>query len=494
MDKRIRITISAALMILALCLTAASALGTVGSSAAAPVAENLEISTYRGVSVGGSLSAQSAKGGELTFALATPPAKGVVEIEPDGSFVYTPEEGRRGRDYFGYRVTDEDGVESQEATVIIRIEKQKAGTRYADMAGSAAAFAAVRLAERGVFTGESLGEVSLFRPDDEVSRGEFLAMCMELMDTRLLSGVASTGFADDAVIPMWLKPYIATALMDGTVSGYAVRAGAVFSASESITAAEAAVMLNSLMGLTDVSSGGADAPDWACQAVANVAACGIFAEQGRRMAEQGRLMAEQEAELAQSRISIMLSQIQPHFLYNALNSIRYLCKTDPVAAQETIDDFSAYLRGNMDSLNRKAPVPLEKELEHVRIYLSLEKMRFEEDLNVVWDIRTTAFMLPALTVQPLVENAVKYGLGKKPGGGTVTISTRETEDSYEITVADDGVGYDPQEVQYDGRTQLGVDNVRCRLEAMSSASLRIESRPGEGTTAIISIPKEDTAA
>lgn len=220
----------------------------------------------------------------------------------------------------------------------------------------------------------------------------------------------------------------------------------------------------------------------------------LQAEQGRRMAEQGRLMAEQEAELAQSRISIMLSQIQPHFLYNALNSIRYLCKTDPVAAQETIDDFSAYLRGNMDSLNRKAPVPLEKELEHVRIYLSLEKMRFEEDLNVVWDIRTTAFMLPALTVQPLVENAVKYGLGKKPGGGTVTISTRETEDSYEITVADDGVGYDPQEVQYDGRTQLGVDNVRCRLEAMSSASLRIESRPGEGTTAIISIPKEDTAA
>jgi two-component system LytT family sensor kinase len=208
-------------------------------------------------------------------------------------------------------------------------------------------------------------------------------------------------------------------------------------------------------------------------------------------AEQGRRLAEQEQRLTQDRVTIMLSQIQPHFLYNALNSIYYLCGKDPPAAQKAIDDFATYLRGNLDSLKQSTPVPFEQELSHVRIYLSLEKMRFDDELNIVYDIRTAAFAIPTLTVQPLVENAVKYGVGKKPGGGTVSVSSQETADGFEVVVQDDGVGYDPDNVQSDGRrTHIGISNVRSRLMEMSRATLDIQSTPGKGTTAVIRLPKE----
>ena len=197
-----------------------------------------------------------------------------------------------------------------------------------------------------------------------------------------------------------------------------------------------------------------------------------------------------EQELAQSRISIMLSQIQPHFLFNSLSSISNLCEKNPMEAQKAINDFSDYLRGNLDSLKYTVPIPFPKELKHVKIYLSLEKMRFESELNVVYNIETTGFLLPTLTVQPLVENAVKYGLGKKDGGGTVTIATREEEQFFTVTVADDGVGYDPTVTQHDGRTHIGIDNVRTRLSAMVDGTLIIESKKGVGTIATIKIPKE----
>lgn len=217
----------------------------------------------------------------------------------------------------------------------------------------------------------------------------------------------------------------------------------------------------------------------------------LQAEQGQRMAEQARRIAEHENQLTQSRISIMLSQLQPHFLYNVLNSIYHLCEFDPAAAQQATKDFSIYLRANMDSLTRKEPVAFSEELRHLEIYLSLEKMRFPTKLNIVYDLQATGFMLPALTVQPLVENAVKYGICQKDGGGTLTISTRETSDSFQVVVSDDGAGYDPGATQYDGRTHVGIENVRGRLSAMSGGSLEIQSTKGVGTVATITIPKED---
>ena len=116
-------------------------------------------------------------------------------------------------------------------------------------------------------------------------------------------------------------------------------------------------------------------------------------------------------------------------------------------------------------------------------------MRFEERLNIVYDINTVDFSLPTLTLQPIVENAVRYGVTKKEEGGTVIISTTENDREYIITVSDDGVGFDVNVVKDDGRTHIGIQNVRDRLKRMCNGTLEIESQFNIGTVATITIPK-----
>lgn len=198
-----------------------------------------------------------------------------------------------------------------------------------------------------------------------------------------------------------------------------------------------------------------------------------------------------QKELLESRVLIMISQIQPHFLYNALTSIAQLCEKDPKRAKKATIEFADYLRGNMNSLKDNHPVPFETELKHLETYLSLEKMRFGDDLNVKYDINCLDFLIPSLTVQPLVENAVKHGVGMKEDGGTVTIATRELDDAYEVIVSDDGVGFDTTMPNPDtSRTHIGIDNIKDRLSSMCNAEVTIESEIGVGTTSTIRIPKE----
>lgn len=196
-----------------------------------------------------------------------------------------------------------------------------------------------------------------------------------------------------------------------------------------------------------------------------------------------------KAELENSRITVMLSQIQPHFLYNSLTTVMDLCDRDPKQAKAAIADFAGYLRGNLSSLKVENLISFGTELEHIEKYLRLEKLRFQDELEVVYDIQTRDFMLPALSVQPLVENAVKHGVGQKIGGGTVTINTTETEDEYIICVTDDGVGFTEGEYSDDGGTHVGIENIKKRLDMMINARLEIESKIGEGTKACILIPK-----
>lgn len=262
--------IASALLILALTPAAIAA-------DTAPVCQNLELTTYRGVSVGGKLEAADPEGDALRFEITTPPTKGSVELQEDGSFVYTPDEGRRGRDYFGYRAIDAGGSRSQEATVIIRILKPKSAPSYRDMQGRGSEYAAAVLAERGIFRGEQLGGAWFFRPEQPVTRGDFLAMCMELSDVKLLSGAASTGFLDDGEIENWQKPYVATALMEGMVSGYSIKGGALFAPNEAISRSEAAVMLDRVLGTLKVSAEPEQAaPVWAASAIGRLAACGAM--------------------------------------------------------------------------------------------------------------------------------------------------------------------------------------------------------------------------
>ena len=268
MSKRITLSVSA-LLVLILCM----ALIIPGSAdGSAPVAENFEFETYRGVSFGGQLSAIDPEGDTLSFEITTEPVKGSIELSDDGSFVYTPEDGKKGKDYFGYKAVDKEGNRSQEATVIIRILKQETAINYTDMEGSSAEYAAVRLAECGAYTGENLGGEYFFSPDDAVSRGEFLSLCLEVTDADVLNGVVSTGFFDDEKIPDWQKEYVSTGVRDGIVKGYSASEGAVFDSDSSITKAEAVAMLSRTLKLSDVSyiNLNDSIPTWVEQDTANL--------------------------------------------------------------------------------------------------------------------------------------------------------------------------------------------------------------------------------
>ena len=210
----------------------------------------------------------------------------------------------------------------------------------------------------------------------------------------------------------------------------------------------------------------------------------------KRVRDNERRALALENELTQSRIATMLSQIEPHFLYNALNCIGELCAIDPPRAEQAVTEFSMFLRGNLDSLSAPGTISFERELAHTMHYLELEQMRFDERLRVVYQIGPSIFRVPSLTLQPIAENAVRHGVTKREEGGTVTISTTETDSAWLIIVEDDGVGFDPQVILSDERSHVGMQNVRQRLAGQCGGGLDITSTPGVGTKAVISIPKE----
>ena len=209
--------------------------------------------------------------------------------------------------------------------------------------------------------------------------------------------------------------------------------------------------------------------------------------------QRSRLEAEKnmvEAELKESRVAIMLSQIRPHFIYNTLGTIERMCMKDPKKANELVHNFSLYLRGNFSELDSVAPIRFAEELKHIEYYANIEKVRFP-DMNIQYEIETTEFILPALSVQPLVENAIKHGLMRLETGGTVVIRSYETPTHFCVEVKDDGAGFDPGQPM-DEKKHVGLRNIRGRLKAMVDGELVLESKPGAGTKAVIMIPKEVT--
>ena len=194
------------------------------------------------------------------------------------------------------------------------------------------------------------------------------------------------------------------------------------------------------------------------------------------------------AQLTESRVSTMMSQIRPHFIYNTLGSIEQLCNIDPPKAGELVHNFAKYLRGNFGELDNPKPILMSQEMEHVRYYVSIEKVRFP-DMMFSFEIKSGDFHIPALTIQPIVENAIKHGLMKLPRGGKIQVTAYETDTHYCVSVEDDGVGFDTSAL-LDERKHLGIRNIRGRLKAMVNGSLEIESTVGAGTKALITIPKE----
>ena len=194
------------------------------------------------------------------------------------------------------------------------------------------------------------------------------------------------------------------------------------------------------------------------------------------------------AQLTESRVSTMMSQIRPHFIYNTLGSIEQLCNIDPPKAGELVHNFAKYLRGNFGELDNPKPILMSQEMDHVHHYISIENVRFP-DMTFSFEMKSGDFPIPALTVQPIVENAIKHGLMKLSKGGTIRVVSYETESHYCVSVEDDGMGFDT-DVLLDERKHVGIRNIRGRLKAMVNGTLEIESTEGVGTKVLIMIPKE----
>ena len=206
--------------------------------------------------------------------------------------------------------------------------------------------------------------------------------------------------------------------------------------------------------------------------------------------KKNMILQQEEEKNKEAQIKIMLSQIQPHFVYNSLSSISTLIPIDPVKAQAALDNFTEYLRHNISSLTETRLISFEEELKHIESYVALEKMRFGDRVKVVYDIRTTDFYVPPLCIQPIVENAIKHGILKKLEGGCLTLRSYETADFFVVEVLDDGVGFCMEEIDFKGNRHFGINNIKYRLEKTCGGELTVLSEIDKGTQVTVRLRKK----
>lgn len=269
----------------ALLVTAALALESPAPSAGtdrAPIAQEQCFETCKNVAYTGRVTAVDPEGGAIRYRLSEKSARGSVELCEDGTFVYTPFENKTGKDSFTFVAEDEAGNVSQPAKVSVRIRKPSTKVTYADMDGVPSYNAAIKLAEKGVMVGEQIGGSYYFRPDEPVSRSQFMTMAMSALGSEPLAETLTTGFADDDAIPSWCKGYVSAAVQQGIVRGYpGVDGQPMFSPDGLVTRAEAAVLLDRMISTTDVAvttfyPDTVAAPAWAFQAAVNLESAGVL--------------------------------------------------------------------------------------------------------------------------------------------------------------------------------------------------------------------------
>ena len=205
--------------------------------------------------------------------------------------------------------------------------------------------------------------------------------------------------------------------------------------------------------------------------------------------------AGQQQEIAHQRASVMVLQMRPHFIYNTMTTIYYLCKQDADKVQQVTLDFTEYLRKNFTAIASEKTVPFADELKHTQAYLAVEQAQHEDDLFMEFDTPHTRFRVPPLTLQPLVENAVKHGLDPDGDPLHIYVKTRQTNSGSEITVENDGAEFNPAD---DNEPHIALANIRQRLEMMCGGSMTITPRDGGGTVVRVTIPfktrRKDTEA
>ena len=192
-----------------------------------------------------------------------------------------------------------------------------------------------------------------------------------------------------------------------------------------------------------------------------------------------------QREITNQRASIMVLQMRPHFIYNTMTSIYCLCGQDPERARQVITDFTTYLRKNFTAIASAEPVPFTSELEHTQAYLAVEQAQYEDSLFVEYDIQHKMFRVPPLTLQPIVENAIKHGRDPYAGPFMIAVRTRRTDAGSEIVVEDNGRGFDAGE---DSEPHIALRNIRERLEMMCGGEMTVTVREGGGTAVTVMIP------
>ena len=207
---------------------------------------------------------------------------------------------------------------------------------------------------------------------------------------------------------------------------------------------------------------------------------------GALLIDQVERQMRQQREIANQHASIMVLQMRPHFIYNTMMSIYYLCKQDPDLAQQVTLDFTTYLRRNFTAIASEDLIPFTEELEHTRAYLAVEQAQFEDRLLVRYDTPCVGFLLPPLTLQPIVENAVKHGMDPEAESLQIDIRTAETRSGYEITIEDTGFGFGANDSE---APHVALENISQRLALMCHGKMTISPRDGGGTAVVISIPR-----
>ena len=194
-----------------------------------------------------------------------------------------------------------------------------------------------------------------------------------------------------------------------------------------------------------------------------------------------------QREIAHQRASVMVLQMRPHFIYNTMVTIYHLCKLDADKAQQVTLDFTNYLRQNFSAIASEHTVPFADELRHTQAYLAVEQAMHEDSLFVEFDTPHTFFRVPPLTLQPLVENAVKHGMDTDGKPLHILVKTRQTDDGSEITVENDGPDFVPAD---DDEPHIALNNIRQRIEMMCKGTLTITPRSGGGTVVTVAIPEK----
>ncbi len=244
----------------------------------APVAEDQFLETYKNLPNEGTLRVTEPDGEAMTYSVIRQPKRGTVELRADGTFSYTPKKNKVGVDSFVYTATDEAGNVSREATVTIRILKPTDATQYTDTVGSDCRFEAEWMKNTGLFVGEKIGDNFCFQEEKTVSRGEFLAMAVKLLNIPVDEKAQFTGYTDE--IPGWLRPYLAAAMRSGMTAGLPASESGAFGAGEAITGGEAAVMLQNALDLSvstvATEENGKDDAHWAAAAVTAMGENGIM--------------------------------------------------------------------------------------------------------------------------------------------------------------------------------------------------------------------------